>query len=232
MMMAYAEPAVMPNNPGGGALPGQPRNPAAGGYPKRGMGVPLRPGMVPGARPDPRAMLGVGSPFAGWQDWMREQRTPWGGNMGGAVPGTRPDIAMAPVSPEQKQADLERYKANLRGSAQQGANAMRGGGMTDVYYDTRPPAWMDQGRANEIAGRINGRTMGDEPMGGGVAYPEPGMGGARPAIPDWWQTGGFGGGLRARSPYAPQPFTSGAKPGGPAGPGQASTGQDQVVFPA
>lgn len=252
-------PRGAPSNPQGGGLPGQPRNPAAGGYPSQQypnpFPRPMRPGDVPPARPDPGMVFGGPMGLDRWA-WMMRQRGPYGGYQ--PTPGSFDPAPRDPTSPEQKRADLERYKRNVAGASRQGVIAANGGPMTDVYYDTSAPSWMDPARAAEIRGRVAGRNgfdsmpgdlgrlIGDpnNPLmfpGGSPTFDE--SGGGYGGLPPWAR-----GGLRA--PFSPwgmgtpvgmgKPFQGapgiaggGATSGKPGAPGQPP--QDQVnraVVPA
>lgn len=210
---------MSPPNPGGGGLPGQPRNPATGGYPSRDIvPSPLQPGQM--ANPDLYARSRQNQM---WQDMMRRQRFGgmvggpgmWGGMepgmIGGAVPGQRPGT---PIEPDMtsKADELNQYKNGLQQTKDYGNSGFMG---------NRPPDWMSEDRAGRIAGRIAGRDPSPK-YPGGFPSPTPPPGG----VPPWFggPTGGlfgppqWGGG----GGYRPAPGMGGgatppggAKPGGP-----------------
>lgn len=190
-------------NPQGGGLPGQPRNPATGGYPSRDIApAPIQPGQI--SNPD---LYARSRQNMDWRRMMRGRMFPgmvggpgmWGGwePYGGAMPGQRPT---APLTPEQQKAqDLAGYKDQLQGQKNFGP----------MYAPAQRPDWMSEDRAGEIAGRINARPA--DPNGGFTPsmkdFPP------RGPMPPWMMPspwGGWGG-----SPgYRPMP--------GPGGPGQSA----------
>lgn len=243
---------MSPPNPGGGGMPGQPRNPATGGYPSRDIAPsPLQPGQI--QNPD---LYGRSMQNRQWQRMMQGRMFPgmgggvigspgmWGGgvdpgfNIGGAVPGQRPG---QPIEPDMtsKADELRQYKNNLQFQKDYGITP---------YMPNQAPDWMSEDRAGRIAGRIAGRDPSPK-YPGGMPTPTP-----RPDMPPWFggPTGGLFGPPQWGRPGGYQPMQpgqmpgggatppGGAKPGGPAGqpyaqsPRQAQPGAqpEPGVYPA